>query len=132
MAFQKIENVKITGIAACVPDNSLDNMDLALLGDLSDRAKFVETTGIAKRYTVADKNICTSDLCFEAAEKLIKELDWNKEEIDCLIFVSQTPDYILEYYSDLDNMDFKGKHQIQREAIQNKKEKDREMDFFPM
>lgn len=95
MAFQKIENVKITGIAACVPDNSLDNMDLALLGDSSDRAKFVETTGIAKRYTVADKNICTSDLCFEAAEKLIKELDWNKEEIDCLIFVTQTPDYIL-------------------------------------
>ena len=95
MAFQKIENVKITGIAACVPDNSVDNMDLMLLGDLSDRAKFVETTGIAKRYTVADKNICTSDLCFEAAEKIIKELNWNKEDIDCLIFVTQTPDYIL-------------------------------------
>ena len=95
MAFQKIENVKITGIAACVPDNSVDNMDLTLLGDLSDRAKFIETTGIAKRYTVADKNICTSDLCFEAAEKIIKELDWNKEDIDCLIFVTQTPDYIL-------------------------------------
>ena len=44
----------------------------------------------------------------------------------------QTPDYILEYYSDIDNMDFKGKHQVQREAIENKKEKDREMDFFPM
>ncbi len=44
----------------------------------------------------------------------------------------QTPDYILEHYSDLDNMDFKGKHQVQREAIENKKEKDREMDFFPM
>ena len=44
----------------------------------------------------------------------------------------QTPDYILEHYSDIDNMDFKGKHQVQREAIQNKKEKDREMDFFPM
>ena len=44
MAFQKIENVKITGIAACVPDNIADNMDLTLLGDLSDRAKFIETT----------------------------------------------------------------------------------------
>ena len=44
----------------------------------------------------------------------------------------QTPDYILEHYSDLENMNFKGKHQVQREAIQNKKEKDREMDFFPM
>ncbi len=44
----------------------------------------------------------------------------------------QTPDYILEYYSDIENLTFKGKHQVQREAIQNKKEKDREMDFFPM
>ena len=32
-------------------------------------------------------------------------------------------DYILEHYSDLDNMSFKGKHQVQREAIENKKEK---------
>lgn len=44
----------------------------------------------------------------------------------------QTPDYILEYYSDLDNLNFQGKHQVQREAIENKKEKDREKDFFPM
>jgi len=42
MAFQKIENVKITGIAACVPDNSVDNMDLTLLGDLSDRANLLK------------------------------------------------------------------------------------------
>jgi len=44
----------------------------------------------------------------------------------------QTPDYILEHYSNLENLSFEGKHQVQREAIQNKKEKDREMDFFPM
>ncbi len=95
MAFQKIENVKIAGIAACVPNNVMDNSDLTMLGDSSDIAKFIETTGIAKRHTVGNKKICTSDLCFKAAEKLIEDLNWNRSEIDCLIFVSQTPDYIL-------------------------------------
>ena len=95
MAFQKIENVKISGIAACVPDHVVDNSKLELLGNADEIAKFIETTGIAKRYTIGDKKICTSDLCFEAAEKVIADLNWNKDEIDCLIFVTQTPDYIL-------------------------------------
>lgn len=95
MAFQKIDNVKISGIAACVPDNVMDNRVLDLLGDAADISKFIDTTGIAQRYTVGDHKICTSDLCFEAAEKLILDLNWLKSEIDCLIFVTQTPDYIL-------------------------------------
>lgn len=95
MAFQKIENVKISGISACVPDHVVDNSKLELLGNADEIAKFIETTGIAKRYTIGGKKICTSDLCFEAAEKVIADLNWNKNEIDCLIFVTQTPDYIL-------------------------------------
>jgi 3-oxoacyl-[acyl-carrier-protein] synthase-3 len=37
--------------------------------------------------------MCASDLCFAAAEQLISDMAINKEEIDLLIFVSQTPDY---------------------------------------
>lgn len=55
---------------------------------------FIETTGIKFRRRSSD-NITSSDLCFEAAEKLIEDLNWNKAEIDTLIFVTQTPDYIL-------------------------------------
>jgi len=95
MAFQEIKNVKIVGISACVPKHIKDNRDLTLLGSQDEINKFIDTTGIAQRHTVDDQNICTSDLCYEAAEKLINELNWSKEEIDCLIFVSQTPDYIL-------------------------------------
>jgi 3-oxoacyl-[acyl-carrier-protein] synthase-3 len=54
----------------------------------------VKSVGIAER-RVAPFEVTTSDLCFHAAEKLIKDLDWKKEEIDCLIFVSQSPDYFL-------------------------------------
>jgi len=95
MAFQRISNVRIVGISACVPRNIQDNRNLALLGSEEDISRFINTTGIIKRHTVGDQKICTSDLCFEAAEKLILKLNWNKQDIDCLIFVSQTPDYIL-------------------------------------
>ena len=95
MAFQENKNVKIVGISACVPKNVEDNRELSLLGDENDIKRFIDTTGIVTRHTVGNQNICTSDLCFEAAEKLIDELNWNKDEIDCLIFVTQTPDYVL-------------------------------------
>ncbi|MCB9188345.1 MAG: ketoacyl-ACP synthase III [Flavobacteriales bacterium] len=39
--------------------------------------------------------MCASDLCFEAAEKLLQELNWDKASIDIVIFVSQSSDYYL-------------------------------------
>jgi len=95
MAFQEIKNVKISGISACVPKHIEDNRNLSLFGDQDEMNKFIDTTGIVQRHTVGNQDICSSDLCYEAAKKLIKELNWEKEEIDCLIFVSQTPDYML-------------------------------------
>jgi 3-oxoacyl-[acyl-carrier-protein] synthase-3 len=54
---------------------------------------FIDTTGI-KRKRKADINICTSDLCISAAETLLSNLQWNKEDISAIILVTQTPDYI--------------------------------------
>ncbi|MEG1936783.1 MAG: ketoacyl-ACP synthase III [Rikenellaceae bacterium] len=95
MAFQNIKNVKIVGISATVPKHKEDNLNLEILGTSEDRQKFVDATGIRFRHTVADSGLCTSDLCYSSAEKLIEELQWDKSEIDCLIFVTQTPDYVL-------------------------------------
>lgn len=82
MAFLNVNNVRVSGISACVPKTKLIN----------DNADFVKTTGI-KEHRIASKEICSSDLCQKAAEKLISDLNWNKNEIDALVFVSQTPDY---------------------------------------
>jgi 3-oxoacyl-[acyl-carrier-protein] synthase-3 len=55
---------------------------------------FLSTTGIrARRKALVETT--TSDLCYAAAEKLIEQLNWDKSEIDALVFVTQTPDYIL-------------------------------------
>ena len=94
MAFQHIKNVRIDGIAACVPSKIEENSSLSLFNTSEEYTKFVAMTGIERRRIVSD-GICASDLCFAAAEKLIVDLQWNKNDIGCLIFVSQTPDYKL-------------------------------------
>lgn len=95
MAFIDIQNVKISGLAACVPERIENNYDSLLLPS-DELKKYIETTGIVHRHcAVADGTICTSDLCYKASEKLLHELQWDKKEIDLLVFVSQTQDYKL-------------------------------------
>jgi 3-oxoacyl-[acyl-carrier-protein] synthase-3 len=93
MALFSIHNAKIDGISACVPRNSVSVLDYARLTE-KERQLFVKTTGIENR-RLADKSITTSDLCFHAAAKLVEELGWNKKEIGLLIFITQSPDYLL-------------------------------------
>jgi len=95
MAFQEIKNIVIRGVAACVPEHVVDNRDSNLIGDAADIEKFIENTAIVRRHTVEKSGICTSDLCFTAAQKLMTNLTWSSKEIDCLVFVTQTPDYQL-------------------------------------
>ena len=97
MAFCEFKNVRIAGIAAGVPKNVISNLTLsAEKGEISTEytpEAFVELTGVMERHV--STRLCTSDLGYMAAELLIADLDWEKTEIDALVFVSQTPDYIL-------------------------------------
>ena len=96
MAFLEFKNVRIAGVAAGVPEKIISNYTLRQGEDISadyTPEAFVETTGVRERR--CSDTLCTSDLCFAAAEKLILELNWNKQEIDAIIFVTQRPDYIL-------------------------------------
>lgn len=94
MAYLTVNSVVIKGMSACVPKTKDENRSSALFANVEDADKFITSTGIERR-RVADSNTTTSDLCYHAAEKLIAELGWSKEEIECLVFVTQTPDYIL-------------------------------------
>lgn len=91
MAYLKIENIKIKGVSVCIPKNTENNMEYETV-PVEQREKFVEAIGIEKRRK-ADDDTCTSDLCYDAALKLIEKLNWAPESIDLLIFISQTPDY---------------------------------------
>lgn len=92
MAFLEFKNVRIAGISAGVPRKIIDNLELHNISKDYDAAAFVESTGIKERRI---DNFTTSDLCLVAAEQLIKDLKWDKSEIEAIIFVSQTTDYYL-------------------------------------
>lgn len=90
MLRESIDQINIVGISAAVPKHCIDNTTLAF----SDINKTIQSIGVKKR-RVSDDTICTSDLCFEAAKKLLTELNWDPTSVDCLIFITQTPDYFL-------------------------------------
>lgn len=95
MSFLNIKNVKVRGIAACVPSRIEENRDYTRLSH-EEIEKYIQTTGVERRHcAIHDGSICTSDLCQKAAEKLIDELGWSKSDIGLLLFVSHTTDYRL-------------------------------------
>lgn len=96
MAFLEFKNVRIAGISAGVPKHVSSNLHPAKDDNFSSDYSpedFVEITGVKERRT--SYVLTTSDLAYEAAEKLIADLGWEKTDIEALIFVSQTADYIL-------------------------------------
>lgn len=93
MAHQIIKNVNIVGITTCVPKNVEENKNLPFFKE-GEAEKVILSTGIERR-RIVDEGVTSGDLCSKAAEDLISGLGWDRSEIDCLIFVSQTHDYIL-------------------------------------
>lgn len=94
MAIDRLKNIRISGIACCVPENIVKTDIFS--EDMGEKAlkKFKKTTGIEQKHCCRkDHVITTGDLCFAAAEKLIKELDVDRQTIDAVILVTQTPDY---------------------------------------
>ncbi len=85
-------NVGISGITAAVPRQVINNYEHDLYFMKEDIREVVDKIGVVER-RFADENTCSSDLCFAAAQKLFSEMNINREEIDLLIFISQTPDY---------------------------------------
>lgn len=85
-------DVGITALAGAVPHTIIDNLKYTQYFPEDQVKEVVEKVGIYQR-RFADDKTCSSDLCYAAAEKLIADNDINRDEIDLLVFISQTPDY---------------------------------------
>ena len=93
MGYFSIPNIRLSGIAAAVPLRQVSNENLDLLNEPEAKA-FVRTVGIRTR-RVAPPAVCASDLCLVAAQRLLQLRGLNPAEIGALVFVTQTPDYLL-------------------------------------
>lgn len=93
MPIASIDGIKLSGLAASVPKDIQSNRDYPFSTE-REKELFIKTVGIEER-RVAPVGLTASDLCFEAAEQLIDKLGCPREEIKVLVFVSQTPDYLI-------------------------------------
>ena len=91
MARWEIKNVAVRGVTGTVPDHAFKTADFDIFTK-EEADIFDNTVGIKNRYIGPD-DVCTSDLCFDAAERLLAALGWEKESIDVLVFGSVTGDY---------------------------------------
>lgn len=92
MALIKFNGIGISALAAAVPSNVINNLQYTEYFSEEEARAIVEKTGIKERRFVKD-DVCASDLCYAAAKKLIEDNNVDVNEIDLLVFVSQTPDY---------------------------------------
>ncbi len=93
MSLFKVPHIRISGISGCVPKSEYNNNDYDWLNE-KERATLIKTIGV-ERKRHARKGTTTSDLCQKAAVNLMDELKWDPSEIDLIIFVSQSRDYLL-------------------------------------
>lgn len=84
-------HVRMAGISAAVPQQKEDNAELDTLSEIT-RKQVIEQIGIRYRH-VAPEGLTAADLCQTAAISLLKELDWEPENVGILVFVTQTPDH---------------------------------------
>lgn len=93
MARLALDGVRLRGVACCVPKTVVSNLDCPE-ANKSERERLVRNIGILNRRLCYPWQ-CFSDLALAAAENIIDAVGWQREDIDALIVVTQSPDYLI-------------------------------------
>jgi 3-oxoacyl-[acyl-carrier-protein] synthase-3 len=92
MAFFQFKNIKISCVASAVPTQIVTGKDFyERFGEETVR-KFQESTGV-KQFRKTKEHQTASDLCYAAAENIIKAKEVAREEIGALVFIAHSTDY---------------------------------------
>jgi len=94
MSQSTLHNVRFAGMATCVPKRVFHNVNDAPPKIRSERERLARNIGIYTRRLCPEWQTF-SDLAFDATQKLLAELKWDKADIDALIIVGQSPDYLI-------------------------------------
>lgn len=88
-------HIKIQAISTCIPNQKItleDQVDLLYDGDVKKAQRIKKSIGLDTRY-ITDQET-TLDLCFQASLDLFAQVPISQQEIDAIIFVTQTPDFL--------------------------------------
>ncbi|MGI4795992.1 MAG: 3-oxoacyl-ACP synthase III family protein [Janthinobacterium lividum] len=86
-----VADVTLRGVVCALPQRRVDNDAFQERWGEKAVAEITAMTGVGARYW-ADVSQTAGDLCFDAAERLLTRLEWARDSVDALIFVTQTPD----------------------------------------
>ena len=91
----RFSDVKISGIVTCVPslEKCIDDELELFGGNVKQLERLKKTIGLSKR-RVVDAQTTAADLCEKAARRLIQEAGVHLQQIDAMICVTQTADYL--------------------------------------
>lgn len=92
MHSKEFHNIRISGMACAVPDNKVPTDAYREHFGAEAVERFKKATGIQARY-ISDGTQTISDLCYVAADRLMKAKCLTGDDIDALILVTQTGDY---------------------------------------
>ena len=89
----KAAPINVEGVAAVISDKIIPVEEYcAGLATPRKLRKIIAGTGF-ESLSIADPDVCCSDMCVQAVEHLFNEGGFSKEEIGALIFVTQSQDY---------------------------------------
>ena len=84
----------LKAIASFLPDKVVTNEQLQAENPTWDMAKIAAKTKIESRRIAGDDET-SADLAFAAAERLFADNSIQRDDIDYLLFCTQSPDYLL-------------------------------------
>jgi 3-oxoacyl-[acyl-carrier-protein] synthase III len=86
--------MKIAGIAACVPKNTVQTSCAYEKFTQFEVDRIIGNTGV-KSKREADPGVTSSDLCIAAAKPLLERLGWEPSSVDAVILVTVLSDHIM-------------------------------------
>lgn len=92
MAYFQFHNIRIAAINAAVPSQIITVDSFADKFGAEKVSRFKESTGI-QQFRKTLEHQTASDLCFAAAENIIKQKKVSREDIGALVFVAHSADY---------------------------------------
>jgi len=92
MSKTVIPDISMRGIAVAIPQTTESNYELSDLLGHHEIERVSQTIGIHNR-RVAQDGVTALDLMHQAVERLFETTGTRREDVDCLISITQTPDY---------------------------------------
>lgn len=90
----RIENIKLRGIVTALPTEIEDDSRyIDILGEQRVK-KQRRITGVKER-RIDDGTHTAADYCISAAKQLLRQLDWERDQIKVMVFVTQNPSLIM-------------------------------------